>query len=85
MHIADSLRDSGGSRVESATLTFSTAGHTHKPLTVHAARNTAEVPYLAYEEWDTDAVQHPQGFDVQIGGHADADCPVDFGGQPQRN
>ena len=47
--------------------------------------NTPQVPYLAYDEWDTDVVQHPQGFDVQIGASADADCSVDFGGQPQRN
>ena len=47
--------------------------------------DTPEVPYLAYEEWDTDVVQHPQGFDVQIGATGDADCSVDFGGQPQRN
>ena len=47
--------------------------------------STPQVPYLAYDEWDTDVVQHPQGFDVQIGASADADCTVDFGGQPQRN
>ena len=46
---------------------------------------TPEVPYLAFDEWDTDVVQHPHGFDVQIGGRSDADCSVDFGGQPQRN
>ena len=44
---------------------------------------TPEVPYLAFDEWDPDkAIDHPQGFDVQLGGHADADCSVDFGGQP---
>ena len=48
--------------------------------------NTPQVPYLAFDEWDLDRVfQHPQGFDAQMGGHADADCSVDFGGQPQRN
>ena len=46
---------------------------------------TPEVPYLAYEEWDTAVVEHPQGFDVQIGGPADADCSADFGGPPQPN
>ena len=48
--------------------------------------NTPEVPCLAFDEWDPyKAIQHPQGFDVQIGRGADADCSVDFGGQPQRN